>query len=329
MPILNSRVVAVLSLLLASLASLAVPDAAAQAWPTRPVVLVVGTAAGGGSDIFARILVPRLSEALGQAVVVENVGSSTQAANRVAKANPDGYHFLLGTAATHAYSQTLYKTPLYDAVADFEPVVLIADQPLILVTRNDYPADGLQAFAAYAKTQEVRFGSGAGVGSANHLVCELLNAALGIKTVHVPYRNQGQTTQDMIAGRIDYQCPLPTSFFPLIANQQVKGIAALGARRLQNLPDLPTAQEQGLPGFEGMLWDAFFFPKGTPEPIVRKLHDATIETMESPAVRERFSAIGAEIVAPERRTPAYLRQFVRDEIDRWAGPIKASGASLD
>jgi tripartite-type tricarboxylate transporter receptor subunit TctC len=162
-----------------------------------------------------------------------------------------------------------------------------------------------------------------------HLVCELFNSAIGVKAIHVPYREQGRTTQDMIAGRIDYQCPLPTTMIPLIEANQVKGIAFLGKQRLASLPNLATAQEQGLANFEGMTWDAFFLPKGTPAPIVQKLHDATVAAMETPSIIQRLSVIGAVLVAPERRTPEYLRKFVRSEIDKWAGPIRASGASLD
>ena len=315
----------------AAAALCSISPAAAEDWPTRPLTLVVGTAAGGGSDIFARILVPRLSELLGQQVIVENVGVSPIAASRVAKAPPDGYRFLLGTAATHAYSATLYKHPLYDAIADFDPVGLIAEQPLTLVARNDFPANNLKEFAAYVKANEadVKFGSGAGIGSANHLVCELLNSAMGVKPIHVPYRDQGRTTQDMIAGRIDYQCPLPTTMIPLIETHQVKGIAFLGKERLPSLPNLATAQEQGLTNFVGATWFAFFLPKGTPAPTIRKLHDATVATMETPAVRERLLVIGATVVEPDRRSPEYLQKFVRSEIEKWAAPIRATGASLD
>jgi tripartite-type tricarboxylate transporter receptor subunit TctC len=296
----------------------AVASATAQDWPTRPLSMVVPVAAGGGTDVFGRILAPRLSEILGQQVVIENVNVAALAASRVARAQPDGYRFALGTAATHAYSPTLYKNPLYDAVADFEPVVLIAEQPLTLVARNDFPANNLKEFTLYVKANEaqIKFGSGAGVGSANHLVCELLNSAIGVRPIHVPYR-------------IDYQCPLPTTMIPLIETNQVKGIAFLGKERLTSLPNLPTAQEQGLANFEGVTWDAFFFPKGTPAPIVQKLRAATVGAMETPSIQQRLSVIGATVVAPERRTSEYLRKFVRSEIDKWAGPIGASGASLD
>jgi tripartite-type tricarboxylate transporter receptor subunit TctC len=305
--------------------------AAAEDWPTRPVTMVVPTAAGGGTDIFGRILVPRLSELLGQQVIVENVGVSPLAASRVARSQPDGYHFVLGTSATHAYHQTLYKTPLYNPAADFEPVILIGEQPLLLVTRNDFPANNLQEFAAYVKANEatMKYGSGAGVGSNNHLVCELLNSAIGVRISHVPYRDIGNSTQDMIAGRIDYQCPLPGTMIPLIDSHHVKGIAILGKTRLPSLPNLATAQEQGLANFEGITWDAFFLPKGTPAPIIKKLHDATAAAMDTPSVQERLLSIGATVVTPDRRSPEYLRSFQKGEIEKWAAPIRASGASLD
>jgi len=305
--------------------------AVAEDWPIRPVTMVVPTAAGGGTDIFGRILVPRLSELLGQQVIIENVGVSPLAASRVARSQPDGYHFALGTSATHAYHQTLYKAPLYNPAADFEPVILIGEQPLLLVTRNEFPANNLQEFAAYVKANEttMKYGSGAGVRSNNHLVCELLNSAIGARVAHVPYRDIGTTTQDMIAGRIDYQCPLPGTMIPLIGAHQVKGIAILGKTRLPSLSNLATAQEQGLDNFEGITWDAFFLPKGTPAPIIKKLHDATAAAMDTPSVQERLLTIGATVVTPERRSPEYLRSFQKSEIEKWAAPIRASGASLD
>ena len=293
--------------------------------------MVVPTAAGGGADIFGRILAPRLSELLGQQVIIENVGVAVLAASRVARAQPDGYHFFLGATDTLAYSQTLYKSPLYNSVADFEPIGLIAELPLLLVTRRELPADNLREFSAYAMANEktMKYGSGAGVGSANHLVCELLNSAIGIKVSHVPYRDIGTATQDMIAGRIDYQCPLPGTMIPRIEAKQVKGIAILGKERFLSLPNLATAQEQGLANFEGVLWFGFFLPKGTPPAIIQGLHDASVGAMNTPSVREKLLGIGASIVASDRQSPEYLKRFVSSEIEKWAIPIKASGASLD
>jgi tripartite-type tricarboxylate transporter receptor subunit TctC len=305
--------------------------AAAQEWPNRPLTMVIPTAAGGGADILGRILAARLSELLGQPVIIENVGNAVAANNRVAKGTPDGYHFGLGGTAHMAFHPTLYKTPVYNPRTDFAPVALVVEQPFLLVTRIDFPADTLQEFAAYAKANQAKlqYGSGAGTGSGNHISCEMMNAAIGVKITQVPYRDIGPLTQDMIAGRIDYQCPLPGTMIPLIETKKVKGIATLGKERLANLPNLATAREQGLPDFEAPNWYGFFMPKGTPEPIIRKLNQAAIATLDTPSVQQRLSAVAATVVAPERRSPEYLQKFVLSEIEKWAGPIKASGTLID
>jgi tripartite-type tricarboxylate transporter receptor subunit TctC len=245
--------------------SILIAPAEAQEWPAGPVTMVVPSSAGGGADIFGRIFAARLSEILGKPVIIENIGNGVTAVSRVAKVAPDGYHFGLGTAGTFAFSQSLYKNPLFNAVTDFAPVALIAEQPLVLVTGKAFPASSVREFAAYAKMNQAKmqFGSGAGIGSSNHIVCELLNSAIGIKVTHVPYRDIGPATQDMIAGRIDYLCPLAGAMIPLIQSDQIKGIAVLGKERLRNLPNLATAAEQGLTDFDGSTWFAFFLPKGT------------------------------------------------------------------
>ena len=184
--------------------------ALSQEWPTRPVTMVVPFAAGGPADTVGRILAPGLSELLGQQVIIENVGGSggMTGSSRVAKAAPDGYQFVLGNVGTHAANQTFYKTPLYNAATDFAPVMLIAQTPLVLLARKDLPANNLKEFIAYAKVNQasMQYGSG-GAGSASHLACVLLNAAIGINVTHVPYRGAAPAMQDLIAGRIDYQCP--------------------------------------------------------------------------------------------------------------------------
>jgi tripartite-type tricarboxylate transporter receptor subunit TctC len=305
--------------------------ASAQDWPNRPLTMVVPTAAGGGADILGRILAARLAEILSQPVVIENVGNAVAATNRIAKGVPDGYHFNLGGTAHLAFHPTLYKTPVYNARTDFTPVALMVEQPFLLVTRNDFPANTLQEFCAYAKANQgkLHYGSGAGTGSGNHISCEMLNAAIGIKVTHVPYRDIGPLTQDMISGRIDYQCPLPGTMIPLIQAGRVKGIATLGRERLPNLPNLPTAHEQGLKDFEAPTWYGFFMPRGTPEPIIRKLNAAAIATLDTPTVQQRLAAVAATVVTPERRSPEYLQKFVLSEIEKWAAPIKASGTQIE
>jgi tripartite-type tricarboxylate transporter receptor subunit TctC len=304
----------------------------AQTWPSRPMTMVVPFAAGGGADIMGRIVAARLSEILGQQVIVENVGGAggMTGAYRVAKATPDGYQFVLGTNGTHAQNQSLYKSPLYNAATDFAPVALIGEQPIGLLARKYLPADNLKEFIAYAKVNQasMKYGS-AGAGSAVQLSCVLLNAANGLSITHVPYRGSAPAMQDLIAGRIDYQCANVAPALGQIESKDVKAIAVLSGHRTALLPDLPTADEQGLKDFEAILWYALFLPKGTPAAIVQKLNAATIAAMNTPALQERMKQIGAELVPPERRSSEYLGKLVESEIEKWAGPIKASGVTAD
>jgi tripartite-type tricarboxylate transporter receptor subunit TctC len=308
------------------------PAGAQQDWPTRPVTMVIPFAAGGPTDVLGRVMGERISQLIGQQIVVENVGGAggMTGSQRVAKADPDGYQFVLGTVGTHAQNQTLYKKPAYHAADDFAPVVLIADVPLVLITRKDFPAQSLQEFIAYAKANQAKmtFGS-AGAGAATHLGCVLLNSAIGIDITHVPYRGTGPAMQDLAAGRIDYLCEIVTTALPQIQGNAVKAIATLTKTRSPVLPSLPTADEQGLKDFEAYTWNAFFLPKGTPEPIIKKLHDTTVQAMDTPEVKQRLEGLGASLVAPDRRSPEYLAKFVRSEIEKWAAPIKASGVSME
>jgi tripartite-type tricarboxylate transporter receptor subunit TctC len=307
-------------------------SATAQNWPTRPVTMVVPFAAGGTADVAARILGGRLSEILRQSVVIENIGGAGGMIGiaRVGKAQPDGYQFVLGGIDTFAQNQTLYKKLPYNAVTDFAPVALIADWTLVLVTRKDLPVSNLTEFIAFAKANEamMKYGS-AGTGSAVHLACALLNAAIGINITHVPYRNSGTGVQDMIAGRIDYWCLTAGTAVPQIESKLLKAIAVLTRNRSPILPDLASAHEQGLAEFEAYLWHAFFLPKRTPAAIIQKLHNATIEAMDTPTVLARLKELGGTLVARERRSPEYLQKFLEREIEKWAGVIKASGVSMD
>ena len=305
--------------------------AAAESWPTRPLTMVVPFAAGGGTDVMGRIVGRRLSEVLGQQVIIENVGGAggMVGSARVAKAAPDGYTFVLGSRAD-AINQTLYKSPLYNLATDLAPVVLIADQPTVLVARKDLPVENLQQFITYARKSQVimQYGS-AGAGSTGHVDCALLNAAMGVNIAHVPYRGGGPAMQDLIAGRIDYFCTLSGTVASQIEGKLVKPIANLSRERSPMLPALATAQEQGLKDFDASTWFGFFVPRHTPAPVIQRLHDATVEAMDTPSVQERLKEVGAMTVAPERRSPAYLQQFVASEIEKNAAPLKAAGISMD
>jgi tripartite-type tricarboxylate transporter receptor subunit TctC len=310
----------------------AIMPAAAQDWPTRPVTMVVTFPAGSGSDVLARILSPRLSEILGQPVIVENVGGGggMTGAYRVARAAPDGYQFVLGGTDTFAQSQTLHKNPPFNAKTDFAPVALIVEQPFLLVSRNDLPVGNLPEFIAYTKAHQanMQYGS-AGPASGSNLTCTYLNSAIGVTVTPVPYRGAPEGLQDLIAGRIDYYCPVIAAAIGHIGNRTMKAIAILSRNRSPTLPSLASAHEQGLIDFEASYWNAFFLPKGTPAPIVQKLHDAAVATINSPSVQARLKVFGVTVVAPERRSPDYLQQFVATEIEKWIGPVNASGVSLD
>ena len=321
------RIVAVTAALIAAIA-----PAPAEDWPTRPVTMIVPFAAGGAFDVMARVFTPHLTHILGQQVIVENVGAAAGivGVNRVAKAAPDGYTFLLCSIGTHAYNPSLYKKLPYNPAADFAPVALVAEQPMVLLTRKDFPADTLQEFIAYVKANaaKLQYGS-AGVGSTTHLGCALLNSAAGIDVTHVPYRGGGPVMADLIAGQVHYMCSNSAGALPQIQGGTIKGIALLARERTPLMPDLPTAHEQGLTDFEAITWNGFFLPKGTPAEIVKKLHAATVQMMDTPDLTKRTHELGVTLVAPDRRSPEYLQKFVEREIEKWGAPIKAAGISVD
>jgi len=319
-------ILAVVTLIAASL------PAAAQHWPARPLSMVVPFAPGSASDTVGRILGARLSEVLGQQVFIENIGGAggMTGVARVAKALPDGYQFVLGGLDTFAQNQTLYRNPLYNSATDFVPVALMVEQPLVLLVRNELPVSNIKEFIAYAKMNQARmqYGSG-GVGSTSHLACAQLNAAIGVDITHVPYRGSAQAMQDLIAGRIDYFCALAAAAMPQIGSKTMKAIAVMTRDRSPLLPNLPSAHEQGLADFDSYSWFGFFLPRDTPAPIVTALHAGAVATMDTPSVAERLKGVGVTIVAPDRRSPEYLRKFLGSEIEKWATIIKSSGITLD
>jgi len=300
-------------------------------WPGHSMTLVVPFAAGGSSDVIARIVADGLSSQLHYPVIIENVSGAggTTGTNRVAKAAPDGYQFVIGNVGTFAQSQWLYRRPLYNAVTDFAPVALISDESLALVARKDLPVNNLQEFIAYAKANQSKLRySSSGVGGSNHLACLLLNSAIGIDVAHIPYRSVMQAMQDLMAGRVDYQCLTLPAALPQIAAKNLKAIAILSKNRSPGLPDLPSAHEQGLTDFDIPSWYALFLPSGTPRAIVGKLNRAMIATLEMPSVQQRLKQIGGDVVAPEHRSAEYLTQFVADEIKKWEVPVKSSGVQF-
>ena len=317
-----------LTAVVATVAAVSTPTLAQDWKPTRPVTMVVPFAAGGQVDVLGRVLAPRLSELLGQQVVVENVGGGGGmiGSSRVARGAADGHLFVLGSISTHTFNQTLFKQPQYNVLTDFTPVALIAETPLILVTRKDLPPKNLKEFAAWAKAngEKARYGS-AGVGSANHLSCILLDMAIGAKTTHIPYRGGGPAMQDLVGGQIDFNCNVVSSALPQINGKLVNTIAMLSRERVAVLPDLPTAHEQGFTNFDASTWNGIFLPAKTPPAIVKALNAAILEAMRTPAVQTRARDIGATLVAQDRRSPEYFAAFVRAEIEKWGKTIRAAG----
>ena len=305
--------------------------ASAEEWPARTITMINPFAAGGPNDVLARLFAQRMGEILGQQIIIENVGGAggMNGADRVAKAAPDGYTFLLGTVGTQAQNQTLFKKPAYNSVTDFAPVALMVEAPLVLVARKDLPVKDMKEFVAYGKANGARMQyASAGTGSAIHLGCALVNMVTGLDVVHVPYRGANPAMQDLMGGRVDYLCDIITTAKPQVDAGTVKAIAILTKERSPVLPNVPTAVEQGFE-VEAYTWNAFFLPKGTPEAIVQKLNHATVEAMKTPMVRDRLESAGLKFVSDDRTTPEYLAKFVQSEIAKWAAPIKAGGISVD
>ncbi|MBM3530860.1 MAG: tripartite tricarboxylate transporter substrate binding protein BugD [Alphaproteobacteria bacterium] len=302
--------------------------AAAQGWPTRPVTLIVPFAAGGPVDTIARVITVRMSELLGQQIVIENVGGAggLNGATRASKAAPDGYTMLMSGTAVLTQNPQMQKVRPYDPMADFEHAALFSDSARVLLLRKDFPAKDFAEFQSYSKANQgkMQYGS-AGAGSGSHVCSILLDGAMGTRITHVPYRGAGPAMQDLLAGRIDFIAEQISTAMPHIRNGNLKGFVTFGLDRAPGLEDLPTAAELGFKTLDCGAWSSFSFPKGTPKAIVDRLAKVTSDAVNTPVVRDRFKALGVVVVAPERRTPAYLNKFIQSESARWAVPMKSAG----
>ena len=307
--------------------------ALAQNYPTKPMTMIIPFAAGGPTDVLGRVMAQRMSEMLGQQVVVENIGGAggMTGSKRVADAAPDGYTFVVGTVGTHAQSQTMYKKPLYNSATDFTPVALIAEVPIVLIVRKDLPVNNFKEFVAYAKANQTKmqFGS-AGAGSATHLGCVLLNYVIGTNITHVPYRGTGPAMQDLQGGRIDFLCEIITTAKPQIDGGTVKAIAIMTKERSPALPNLPTGARAGHAKPRGLYLERDLPAQGRPRrrrQEAQRRHRAGDEDAGGARTARRASAPrSCPTIAPRRE---YLGQFVKSEIEKWAAPIKASGVSVD
>ena len=316
--------------LAAVLATLAGP--ALAAYPERPVTVVVPFAAGGATDVIARIYADHMSRTLGQQLVIENVtgAGGTIAATRVARATPDGYTLLMGNLGTQAASVGLYPNLAYDPRTDFAPIMNAAATPMLVAAKNDLPVKDFREFVAYVKANagKLNYGTG-GVGATSHLTCLFLDTLLDVKVQHVPFRGSGPALNALIAGQIDYVCDQTVGIVPQIQGKQVKGLVAAVKTRIPVVPDVPTSEEQGLPQFQAAGWNALFAPNGTPADIVEKLNAAANAALKDETVRKRLLELGAELPEEAGQTPAALGELVRSEIEKWVPVIKKAGVTAN
>ena len=311
----------------AAVALCAALPASAQ-WPTKPIRIIVSYPPGGGADTTARLLAPRLSDALKQQVIVENRGGAGGmiGGDAAAKSAPDGYTFLLD-AANHVVNPSLQTKMPFDTLKDLIPVSLLVQVPNVLVVNPSFPVNSVKELIALVKSKPgaISFAS-SGNGSAQHLAAELFKSQTGLFMVHIPYRGGAPAIVDVIAGQIPMFFGNMASALPHVKSGKVKALATTGRTRSPATPNLPTIAESGLPGYEVYEWNAFFAPAGTPADIIDRMQRETARALATPEVRERLAALGAE---PVGGTPAELEKFRRSEMEKWAAIIKRAGIKSD
>jgi len=299
----------------------------AQDYPSRPITLVVPLGVGGSTDVIARIMADGLRNTLGATVVVENVtgAGGTIGVGRVARSAPDGYTIGIGQWGTNVASGAIYPLT-FDLVNDLEPVGLISTQPFLIVARKTMPAENLNDLVAWLRSNQDKASQGnSGVGTPSHVGGLMFQNAIGAKYTMVPYRGAGQSIQDLVAGQIDVMLDTPAVSLPQIQSGNIKAYAVTDRSRVKILPDIPTTDEAGLPGFYFTFWHGFWVPKGTPKEIVTKLNDALVKTLADPEIRNRLGKIAQEIFPPEQQTPEALAAYHKAEIDKWWPIIKEAG----
>ena len=310
---------------LAAAVSLGAVAAQAQTYPTRNVTMIVPFAAGGPTDVIARLVTGQMAPGLGQSIIIENVvgAGGTTGATRAARAANDGYTLITGHMGTHAASVPLYPKLAYHPEKDFEPVALLAGTPILILARKDFPPKDLKEFVAYVKANADKVNAAhAGVGSVSHVSCELLNSILGIKPVGVPFNGTGPAMNALVAGQVDYMCDQIVNAVPQINAGTIKAYAVATPERNPSLPNVPTTKEAGLPEFQAQAWNAIFAPKGTSPEIVAKLNASAAKALDDETVKKRLLELGSVIPAPADRTPQALGTLVKNEIAKWSAVLK-------
>jgi tripartite-type tricarboxylate transporter receptor subunit TctC len=324
-PRVSRLVNAVLGLLALGLASS--PAVAQNDYPARPITLIVPFAAGGPTDVVARIVGNHMSITLRQQIVIENVIGSggTTAGTRAMRSPPDGYTIIMGHMGTHAASVALYPKLAYNPSTDFEPIGIAAGMPVLILARKSFPAKDLKEFVNYLRDNGSKLNMAhAGVGSVSFTTCLLLNSIVGIHPTMVPFQGTGPAMNALVAGRVDYMCDQVVSAVPQIQAGTIKAYAVGTAKRNPALPDVPTASEAGLPEFQASAWNALFAPKGTPPAIVAKLNAALVKALDDRDTRKQLFDLGGDIADREGRTPQALAELVKSEIAKWTPIIRAA-----
>jgi tripartite-type tricarboxylate transporter receptor subunit TctC len=318
----------VLRAVLAAALLAAAAQAAAQSYPSRPVRMVVPLSPGGFADTPARMITPRLSEALGQQVFVENKpgAGATIGTDFVAKAKPDGYT-LLFTGTPHVISPALYKNLPYDPLKDFEPIMHVASGPYVLVVNPQLPVRSVQELIAAAKAQPGKIDyASSGNGSAQHLVSAMFCLMAGIELNHVPYKGSGPALQDLVSGQVKVSFAGIPNVMPHVRAGRLRALAVSTAKRSADLPDVPTAAEAGVAGYDATLWLVLLAPAGTPAEIVQKLYAETAKVLRTPEVRQQIATTGVEVSI---LGPQELPEFMRREADKWTKVARDSGATIN
>ena len=298
-----------------------------QAYPSRPITMVVPVPAGGAMDTNARLVAQGMREALGQPVIIENItgASGSIGTGRVARATPDGYTLCYGANVTHAFNPSVYKLN-YDAVADFEPIALIGSTPWLVAVRKDLPADDLRGLIAWLKANPDKASSGtAGPGSPSHIGGILFQNVTGTRFALIPYKGTAPSIPDLVSGTLDMAILDPITSLPQFRGGRIKILAAMTTKRTATAPDVPTVDEAGAPGVYIEPWQAMFAPKGTPKDVIAKLNAAVVSALSEPAIRKRFAEQSYVLTPRENLTPAYLAAFQKAEIAKWGPIIKAAG----
>jgi tripartite-type tricarboxylate transporter receptor subunit TctC len=305
--------------------------AQAQTYPSRPITMVVPLAPGGSTDVIGRIMAEAMRGPLSQPVIVENTGGAggTIGVGRVARAQPDGYTILIGQWGTNVASGAIYPLQ-FDLVKDFEPIALIATQPVLIVARKTMPANDLKELIAWLKTNSDKATQGnSGVGTPSHVGGILFQNSIGVRVQLVPYRSAGLTMQGLLTGDIDIALDTPALSVSQVRTGNIKAYAVTASRRIQIAPEIPTTDEAGLPGFYFSFWHALWAPKGAPRDAVAKLNDAVVKSLADPVVRNRLTELAQDIFPREQQTPEGLAAFHNAEIEKWWPIIKAANIKAE